>query len=63
MMMMFSEGFYSIYHTNELKGELLNIAGTILIQIKYKETEIFIPVDEDTIIGEIHILVAKYIDI
>jgi hypothetical protein len=58
-----TEGFYSIYHTNELKGGLLNIAGTILIQIKFEETEFFIPIDENTIIGEIKILVAKYINL
>jgi hypothetical protein len=42
-----TEGFYSIYHTNELKGGLLNIAGKILIQIKFEETEFFIPIDEN----------------
>jgi hypothetical protein len=58
-----TEGFYSIYHTNELKGGLLNIAGTILIQVKYEEIEFFIPIDDNTIIGEIQILLAEYIDL
>jgi hypothetical protein len=38
-----TEGIYSIYHTNELKGGLLNVDGTILIQVKYEETEFFHP--------------------
>jgi hypothetical protein len=58
-----TEGFYSLYHTSELKGEMLNIAGTILIQVKYEEIDLFIPIDENTIVGEVQVLVAKYIDL
>jgi hypothetical protein len=28
-----TEGFYSLYHTNELKGGIINVAGPILIQV------------------------------
>jgi hypothetical protein len=56
-----TEGFYSLYHINELKGGMLNVAGTILIQVKYEEIDLFIPIDENTIVGEIQVLVAKYI--
>jgi hypothetical protein len=58
-----TEGFYTFYHTYELKGGLLNVAGIILIQVKHEETEFFIPIDDNTIIGEIQVLVAKYIDL
>jgi hypothetical protein len=42
---------------------MLNVAGIILIQVKYEEIDLFIPIDENTIVGEIQVLVAKYIDI
>jgi hypothetical protein len=58
-----TEGFYTFYHTRELKGGLLNIAGTMIIQVKCKKDELFIPIDEDTKIGEIHNLISKYIDL
>jgi hypothetical protein len=54
---------YSIYHTNEFKEGLLNVAGTMLIQVKYNEKELFIPINENAIVGEIQVLVAKYIDL
>jgi hypothetical protein len=34
-----------------------------LIQVKYNEINLFIIVDENTIVGEIQVLVAKYIDL
>jgi hypothetical protein len=49
-----TEGFYTFYHTRELKGGLLNIAGTMIMQVKFKKEELFISIDEDTKIGEIH---------
>jgi hypothetical protein len=58
-----TEGLYSIYHTNEFKGGLLNVTGTMLIQVKHNEKELFIPINENTIVGEIQVLVAKYIDL
>jgi hypothetical protein len=57
-----TEGFYSLYHTSELKGRMLNIAGTILIQVKYEEIDLLIPIVENTIVEEIQVLVAKYIN-
>jgi hypothetical protein len=58
-----TEGFYTFYHTRELKGGLLNIAGTMILQVKFKKEELFIPIDEDTKVGEIHNLISKYIDL
>jgi hypothetical protein len=43
-----TEGFYTFYHTRELKGGLLNIKGTMIIQVKFKKEELFIPIDEET---------------
>jgi hypothetical protein len=58
-----TEEFYSLYHTNELKGGILNVDETILIQVKYEEIDLFIPIDENTIVGEIQVLVVNYIDL
>jgi hypothetical protein len=58
-----TEGFYTLYHTNDLKGGILNATGTILLQIYYEEIEIFIPIDENTIVGEIQNLAAKCVNI
>jgi hypothetical protein len=58
-----TEGFYTFYHTRELKGGLLNIARTMILQVKYKKDELFIPIDENAKIGEIHNLISKYIDL
>jgi hypothetical protein len=55
------EGFYSLYHTNDLKGGILNISGTIMMQVFYEEISLFIPIDENMIIGELQILIVKYI--
>jgi hypothetical protein len=35
----------------------------MIIQIKYKKDELFIPIDENTKIGEIQILISKYINL
>jgi hypothetical protein len=57
------EGFCSLYQTNDLKGGILNISGTIMMQIFYEEISLFIPIDENMIIGELQILTAKYINL
>jgi hypothetical protein len=58
-----TEGFYTFYHTRDLKGGLLNINGTMIMTIEFKKEELFIPIDEDTKIGDIHNLISKYIDL
>jgi hypothetical protein len=35
----------------------------MIMTIEFKKEELFIPVDEDTKIGEIHNLISKYIDL
>jgi hypothetical protein len=42
---------------------MLNIAGTIIIQDTYEEIDLFIPIDVNTIVGEIQVLVVNYIDL
>jgi hypothetical protein len=58
-----TDGFYTLDHINDLKGGMLSAAGTILIQICHEEKNIFIPNDENMIVGEIQILAGKYINI
>jgi hypothetical protein len=58
-----TEGFYSLYHTNDLKRRMLRITGAILIQIRYKDINLFILIDENMIVGEIQVLAAKYINL
>jgi hypothetical protein len=38
-----TEGFYTFYHTRELKGGLLNIAGTMILQVKFKKRRVIYP--------------------
>jgi hypothetical protein len=57
------EGFYSLNHTNNFKGGILNISGTILMQVCYEEISLFIPVEENMTVGELQILIAKHIDL
>jgi hypothetical protein len=57
-----TEGFYTFYHTNELKGRILSAAGTMILQICYDEIELYIPVDENMMVGEIQNLISEYIN-
>jgi hypothetical protein len=35
----------------------------MIIQVKFKKDELFIPIEEETKIGEIHKIISKYIDL
>jgi hypothetical protein len=50
------EGFYSLYHTNDLKSGVLNISGTIKMQVFYEEISLFIPIRDG--VGN-HLLVGN----
>jgi hypothetical protein len=58
-----TEGFYTFYHTRELKGGILSAARTMILQICHDEIELYIPVDENMMVGEIQNLISEYFNI
>jgi hypothetical protein len=58
-----TEGFYSIYHTNDLKEGILNISGKIQTHIVHNNLLFLIPNDENMKVGELQILIGKHIEL